>query len=72
MTLFDRSVNSGRVNAIGGDPQTHRWLADIGLLDAAFTVKSRKKNAVLIEIGEPKFYAVVGATAAKQIEVVER
>lgn len=69
MTLFDCSSDNGSVKAVGGDAETHRWLVDIGLLGAKFIVKSRKKNAVLVDFGD--FSAVVCGNAAKCIEVVE-
>ncbi|MCM1368187.1 MAG: hypothetical protein NC184_05225 [Roseburia sp.] len=70
MTLFDRNVNSGFIRSIGGDEQTHRRLVDMGLLDARFTVRSRRENALLADFGD--FSAVVCESAARCIETVAR
>lgn len=70
MTLFDRNVNSGYIGSIGGDGDMHRRLVDMGLLDARFTVKSRKKNALLADFGD--FSAVVCEKVARCIETVDK
>lgn len=71
MTLFDCPSTHGKIAAIGGDPETHRWLADSGLLGLTYTVRARRRNAVLIDFGAGGFSAAVSVAAAKQILVVE-
>lgn len=69
MTLSDRAFVKGTVAAIGGDPETHRRLTDLGLNGARCSVKARRSWAVLASFDD--FSAVVGAAAAKTIETVE-
>lgn len=71
MTLFDCPFDTGRISAVGGDPETHRWLADSGLIGLSYLVRARRKSAVLIDFGPGGFTAAVSVAAAKQILVVE-
>lgn len=71
MTLFDCDRYSvGTVKAIGGDRDTHRRLADMGLLGAKYRVRVVKKRSVLVDFGT-EFSAVVEADIAAQVEVIE-
>lgn len=66
MTLFD-SPSRGTVTAVGGDDQTHRRLVDLGLLGAKYTIKARRKSAVLVDYGD--FSAVSSADVSSMIVV---
>lgn len=66
--VFDGLNNSGVIEAIGGDADTHRRLVDMGLLGAKYSVKARRKNAALIDFGE--FSAVVGKTTLECLKTV--
>ena len=70
MTLFDFEGQRGKVTAVGGDGDTHRRLVDMGLIDAGFTVRARKKVGALVDYGD--FCAVTGDDIAKQIFVIEK
>lgn len=67
MTLSDSPRDSGKIARIGGDADTHRRLADMGLLGASYTVTVRKKHAVLVDYGE--FSAVTDNETASVIFV---
>lgn len=70
MTLFDFDGKKGKVTAVGGDGDTHRRLVDMGLIDAEFCVRARKKAGALVDYGD--FCAVTGETVARKIFVTER
>ncbi len=67
MTLFDSPKPCGVIKAIGCDEATHRRLVDMGLLDAKYRVKARRRGAVLVDYGG--FSAVTRKELAESIEV---
>lgn len=71
MTLFDSPNDDGMITAINGDAETHRRLVDLGLLNARYRIKARRKSAVCVyfENGVHGFCAVVEAGIAKRLEV---
>ncbi len=69
MTLFDFDGRKGKVTAVGGGGDTHRRLVDMGLIDAEFGVRARKKAGILVDYGD--FCAVTGEDTARLIYVVE-
>lgn len=68
MNVLDGFNNSGVIEAIGGDADTHRRLVDMGLLGAEYSVKARRKNAALIDFGD--FSAVVGRSTLECLKTV--
>ncbi len=70
MTLYDSCSSRGRVIAVGGDPDTHRRLADLGLIGADYAVVAKRRSATLYDFGA--FRASVGKSVARQISVIER
>ena len=71
MTLFGSSSDDGIITDIGGDAETHRRLVDLGLLNARYLIKARRKGALYVyfENGGHGFCAVVEAKVAKRLEV---
>lgn len=71
MTLFDSTENDGMITAISGDAETHRRLVDLGLLNARYRIKARRKSALYVyfENGGHGFCAVVEAKVARRLEI---
>ncbi len=67
MNLFDCANASGVIKSVGGDAEVHRRLVDMGLLDTHYTVRVRKRGALLVDYGD--FCAVTDKSVAELISV---
>ncbi len=67
MNLFGCPHERGVILSVGGDTDTHRRLADMGLLGSRYTVRVRRRGALLVDYGV--FCAVTGKAIAEIITV---